>query len=176
MPKATPTCTLAPIDNCYIDLPGYGKVIMDNLPDLGDSKSASYSDTTVIGRSFPIKTFSHSENRAISWAMHLFVQRASDINTNLAIIRKLESLVYPRNTGPGPYSPPLIVKLKCGDLLSVGSPLCAVLKSYSVKFPTDVPWADDKLTPYKIDIDLSFEVVYSSNDLPGAERIVNSGG
>lgn len=176
MPKATPSCSLKPIDNCYIELPGFGKVVMDNLPDLSDSKSASYSDTTIIGRSFPVKTFSHSENRAIGWGMHLFVKNRADISGNLAILRKLESLVYPRDNGPGPYAPPLICKIKCGDLLSVNNPLCVILKSYSVKFPTDVAWDEEKLTPYKIDLDLSFEVVYSSNDLPGADRIVNSGG
>jgi hypothetical protein len=149
---------------------------MNNLPELSDGKSASYPDTTIIGRSFPIKAFSHSENRSISWAMHLFVVSKQDINDNLILMRKLESCVYPRNTGPGPYAPPLICQLKCGELLSVGNqPLNAVLKSYSVKFPTDVAWDEDKLTPFKMDIDLSFEVVYSSNNLPGAERIVNLG-
>jgi len=174
--KATPACSLRRIEDCYIEIPGYQKIWMDNLPDIGDSKGASYPDTSVIGRSFPMKTYSHSENRAISWSMHLFVQKDADIDANLSKMRMLESLVYPRNTGPGPYAPPQIVKLKCGKLLSVGAPLCAVLKSYSVKFPTDVAWDERTLTPYKIDIDLSFEVVYSSNDLPGAERIVTSGG
>lgn len=177
MPKATTSCSLNPISNCYIDIPGFRKVIMDNLPDISDGKSASYTPTTIIGRSTPLTTYSHSDTRNISWAMHLFVKSAEDINANLEILRVLESCTYPRNNGgPGPYSPPVICKIKCGDLLSVGSPLCAVLKSYSVKFPTDVAWDSDKLTPYKIDLDLSFEVVYSSNDLPGADRIVNSGG
>lgn len=176
MPKATTGCSLDPIQNCYIEIPGYGQVVMDNLPDISDGKGATYPDTTVIGRSTPLKTYSHSDNRSISWSMHLFVKKQADISGNLAILRKLESCVYPRDTGPGPYAPPLICKIKCGDLLSVGSPLCAVLKSYSVKFPTDVAWDAQKLTPYKIDVDLTFEVVYSSNDLPGQERIVNSGG
>jgi len=148
---------------------------MDNLPDLSDSKSAAYTDETVIGRSFPMKTYSHSENRSISWTMHLFVKKTADIQGNLDILRTLESLTYPRNSGPGPYAPPQIVKLKCGNLLAQGQPLCAVLKSYTVKFPTDVVWDKDHLTPYKMDIDLSFEVVYSSNDLPGAERILRTG-
>ena len=148
---------------------------MDNLPELSDSKSANYSDISIIGRSFPMKTYGSSENRAISWSMHLFVKKQEDIVGNLAILRKLESCVYPRFTGPGPYAPPLICRIKCGDLLSVGPPLCVVLKSYSVKFPTDVAWDAKKLTPYKMDIDLSFEVVYASDDLPGADRIFQSG-
>lgn len=175
MSKATATCSLMPIDNCYIEAPGYGRIVMDNLPDISDSKSAAYSDEAVIGRSFPMKTFSHSENRAISWSMHLFVKTKADIEGNLSIMRKLESLTYPRNTGPGPYAPPMICKIRCGDLLARGEPICVILKSYSVKFPTDVVWDSEKLTPYKMDIDLSFEVVYSSNDLPGAERIVQTG-
>jgi hypothetical protein len=152
-----------------------GQIVMNNLPDLSDSKSASYSDQTVIGRSFPIKTFSHSENRSISWTLHLFVTKAQDLAGNLAIMRRLESLVYPVDGGAGPYAPPRICRLKCGDLLSNNGPICAILKSYSVKFPTDVAWDARSLTPYKMDIDLSFEVVYSSNNLPGADRIMRSG-
>lgn len=189
MPKATiaTDCGLAPIKNCYIELPGFGKVVMNNLPDLSDSKSASYSDQSIIGRSFPLKTFSHSENRSINWGLHLFVTKQADIGGNLvpnqesiqgnlAIMRVLESCVYPRDSGTGPYTPPLICKLFCGELLSRQGPICAVLKSYSVKFPSDVAWDEATLTPYKIDIDLSFDVVYSSSDLPGADRIVQFGG
>jgi len=177
MPKATTGCSLDPISECYIDVPGFGKIVMDNLPDISDGKSASYTPTTIIGRSTPLTTYSHSDTRNISWGMHLFVKSAVDISGNLEILRVLESCVYPRNTaGPGPYSPPVICRIKCGDLLSINAPLCAVLKSYSVKFPTDVAWHDALYTPYKIDIDLSFEVVYNSSDLPGADRIVSSGG
>lgn len=177
MPKATTSCSLDPIGNCYIYVPGFRKIVMDNLPDISDGKSAQYTPTTIIGRSTPLTTYSHSETRNISWGMHLFVKSAGDVTGNLEILRVLESCVYPRNNnGPGPYSPPVICKIKCGNLLSVGNSLCVVLRSYSVKFPTDVAWDAGSCTPYKIDIDLSFEVVYSSMDLPGADRIVNSGG
>jgi hypothetical protein len=48
-----------------------------------------------------------------------------------------------------------------------------------------VPWDDDTLfcdqggavyLPYKFTVDMSFEVVYSSENLPGAEKIFKSGG
>ncbi len=176
MPKGSTGGGLVPIPNCYINLPGIRQIVMNNLPEISDSKSASYQDTTIIGRSFPVKTFSHSENRAIGWTLHLFVLKDGDALNNLNILRTLESCVYPRNVGPGPYAPPIICQIKCGNLLSTGNqPLNVVLKSYSVKFPTDVAWDAQQFTPYKLDIDLSFEVVYASNMLPGASNIIQMG-
>ena len=50
---------LIPISDCYVNISGY-KIPMYILPDISDGKSAEYSDTPVIGRSTPIKTFSNS--------------------------------------------------------------------------------------------------------------------
>jgi hypothetical protein len=49
------------------------------------------------------------------------------------------------------------------------------LKSYSVKFPTDVVWDQDFYVPYKFDVDTSWDVVYRSSELPGQERIAQLG-
>lgn len=176
MPKATNSDgVLNPIDNCWIAIPKFGIITMNNLPDISDSKSANYNDEPIIGRAFPLKTYSHSDNRSISVQIHLFVTQQSDVQTNIAYMRALESCVYPRNgISSAPYQPPPVCQIYCGQLLGE-NPLCVVLKQYSVKFPTDVAWDDTYYTPWKFDIDTTWDVVYSTNSLPGQERILSSG-
>jgi hypothetical protein len=174
---------------CWLEIPGFQgvrntdrskdapKIILDNLPDITDSKSAAYNDEPVIGRSTPFKTYSHSENRTIGMQIHLFVTKTSDIENNLLILRAIESATYPKKSdGNTPYLPPPVCKIKCGDLLGA-TPLCVVLKSYSVKFPTDVSWFSNNLayTPAKMDVDTSWDVVYQSDDLPGQNSILAFG-
>ena len=201
MPKATTnTGNLVPLEDCFIEA-GDFVLNMRILPDVSDSKSAAYNDEPIIGRSFPLKTYSHSENRAISWTAHFIVVQESDIEENIRALRFLESLVYPRGgegivAGGGlggigglnggnpfgdlsaPFQPPPIARIKCGRLLAEEE-LCVVLKSYSVKFPTEVTWYTDEANrgyiPAKFDVDLSFEVIYDSSDLPGQDRILREG-
>lgn len=161
---------LKKIPDCWIKI---GKTIIElnNLPDLGDQKSASYNDEPIIGRSFPIKTFANGDNRSISCSINLFVQSKSDIGKNLSILRLIQSAVYPRTGAGAPYYPPVVCQIKCGKLLS-NKPLCVVLKDYNVKFPTDVPWDEETLCPYRLEISMSFDEVRASNDLPGNETIL----
>jgi len=86
-------------------------------------------------------------------------------------------VAYPQDqTSSGaPFEPPPVCRLRCGSLLSSGE-ICAILRSYSVRFPTDVPWDENTYLPYKFDVDTSWEAVYSSDDLPGQERILQLGG
>jgi len=177
MPKATiPGGGLINIPQCYVFVPGYGNIIINNLPDISDSKSALYNDETIIGRSFPMKTYSHSENRSISVQFHFFIVDQFDAAENLQKLRALASACYPRNGAAGvPYLPPPICRIKCGRLLA-DDELCVILKQYSVKFPTDVPWDENLFTPYKFDVDTTWEVVYTSFDLPGQNRILRTGG
>ena len=143
------------IDDIYIQVKST-KIIAYILPDVSDSKGASYADENAIGRSTPFKNYSFSENRVI-----------------------LQSLVYPSKQTM-PYAPPNLAKLKLGNILDKDE-LCCVLKTYSLKYPTDVPWYNDSgknvSIPYKVDMDLSFEVVYdnasqvSGQGLPYAEDI-----
>ena len=176
MPKATlPNGDLIPIQDCWIYIPNYDQFIMHALPDISDAKSASYSDEPIIGRAFPIKTYSYSENRSISMQIHLFVRKKADVSINLRILKGLQSCVYPRDgNGQAPYIPPPICQIKVGDLLG-NEPLCVILKNYSVRFPTDVPWDEDTYTTWKFDIDTNWDVVYKSSDLPGQERIIKFG-
>lgn len=176
---------LLPIKNCYIKAFVNGKdreVKMYILPDISDSKQANYSDETGVGRSAPLKVFSHGENRSISWAVHFFSDTQQKARENLDNLRILESLVYPDNNINSIVSPPPIARIRCGDLLS-NDDLCVVLKTYTVKFPTDVAWqtfesevGTGSYMPIKFDVDMTFEVVYQTIQLPNSSKILNFGG
>lgn len=153
------------------------KVELNNLPDITDSKSVAYNDEVIIGRSTPLKTFSHSENRSISMQIHLHSLRECDVEKNIAYIRALSSVLYPTDGDKTtPYIPPPVCRMKCGRLFS-DSELCVVLKNMSIKYPTDVVWDERTYLPIKLDIDTTWDVVYSSapGSLPGQARILNFG-
>lgn len=207
--KATnQTSNLRSIKDCYVDIPinlyadlatefsssapkDY-RVFIYSLPDITDTKSASYSDTTVIGRSSPIKTYSQSDNRSISIQFHFFATNQTELINNIFNLRAIQSATYPREGDFGaPFIPPPVCRLKCGALLS-NSELCVILKNYSVKYPTDVTWAQvggvdlpgsvdtfgvpgEYYFPIKFDVDTTWDVVYASSVLPGQSRIFELG-
>lgn len=178
--KATVNGELQELKDCYIAANIAGvkedfKVYMYILPDISDAKQASYSDETGIGRSAPLKVFSHGETRSISWTAHFFSPTSKMAEKNLNSLRILESLVYPDSNRNSIVSPPPIARIKCGSLLGVLE-LCVVLKGYTVKFPTDVAWDTVTYMPIKFDVDMTFEVVYQTLDLPGSGKILNFGG
>jgi len=191
MVKATNKGTLNPIDLCYIDIPisiggatsSLHRINLNNLPDLSDTKSAVYNNEAILGRSFPLYTYSHSGDRQINMQLHFFAIDKGDIINNVQDLRAIQSAVYPREGDSGaPYLPPPICRIQCGALLS-GNPqretpsddLCVVLQSYSVKFPTEVAWEEEFYVPYRFDIETSWLTVYTSEDLPFQERIYISG-
>lgn len=176
MPKATtPGGPLVYLEDCYVIIPSFGKINFNVLPDISDQKTATYNDEAVIGRASPMKTYGSSDNRAISLQIHLVVSHPGDVGDNLKILRAIESAVYPRaGSGGAPFVPPPICQLKCGQLLAERD-LCVVLTQYSVKFPTEVAWDEETFTPFKFDIDTSWQVVYKSTDLPGQARIMQLG-
>ena len=161
---------LKKIPDCWLEI-GSFKLEFNNLPDIGDSKSASYNDESVIGRAAPIKTYSNSDNRSISCSINLFVQDQSDCKRNLRILRNIQSAVYPRTGAGAPYYPPVVCRLKCGQLLS-NNPICVVMKDYNVKFPTDVPWDEETLCPYRMEVSMTFEQVFAGNQLPNQNLIL----
>jgi hypothetical protein len=200
MPKATITGgSLRPINDCYIVIPigrGEKTIVLDNLPDISDTKSANYSDEVVIGRASPLKTYSQSDNRSISMQLHFIISERTDVAANLENLRAIQSATYPREGESGsPFFPPPVCRIKCGKLLSNSGELCVILKSYSVKFPTEVAWFSEEsnftsqqtgeettngglenyFTPMKFDVDTTWDVVYSSADLPGQQRIFTLG-
>ena len=183
--------SLIPIEDCYINISGY-EIPMYILPDISDGKSAEYSDTPVIGRSTPIKTFSNSGIRTISWTAYFMITqenmndnaimdsfsparsiRSQTAETNLFYLRLVQSAVYPRSGGSAaPYAPPPVCSIRCGKLLRENGDTCVILRSYSVKYPTDVAWDERTKIPYKFSVDMQWEVVYSSENLPGQEKIM----
>lgn len=162
------------IPNCYITIEG--KTIFARvMPEVSDQKSASYNDESIIGRSFPIKTFSHSENRLINVEWHFITLKKGDIEKNLKEFRLIQSATYPRDGFANfPYRPPPICRIRCGQMLG-DQDVCVILRSYSVKFPTDQVFEPDSLLPYKFSVSLSLETVYPSSDLPGQDRIAREG-
>ena len=184
--------TLNPLCKCWMRIPNYdnsvfgsgdGKIILRVLPEISDSKTAAYNDEPIIGRSFPLKTFSHGENRVINMNCPFIVTTKQDISRNIADMKALESAVYPRDgVGNNPYQPPPVCELQCGSLLAskppfhTPAPICVVLRSYSVSFPGEVPWDQAFYLPYRFTINLQWEVVYISKDLPGQEQILSAGG
>jgi hypothetical protein len=179
MTLATNGCDLQPIQNCFIQV-GNQKITLNNLPEISDSKSAAYNDEPIIGRSIPLKTYSHSENRVISTKLHFFIIKKEDAKTNLRNLRLLESAVYPQEGGP--YKPPQVCQIQCGSLLATSGgetqgplPVCVVLLSYNVTFPTDVAWDKETYCPYKFDVDCQWQVVYAVDDIPWNTNIINRG-
>lgn len=195
MPLATdPAGDLRIIANCYIQIPtpassrqergGIELVALNNLPEISDSKSVSYSDEPIIGRAMPLKTYSHSENRVITTKIDFFITN-NDTNENapgsaahnLRKLRALQSATYPLNNPFGlgvPYAPPPVCKLVCGKILGDDG-LCVVLTNYNISYPTDVAWNEEYMIPYKVSIDCSWHVVYNNSFLPGQERILAEG-
>lgn len=182
--KATTSGNLNRINDCKITIPGtgqdggIGEIIMRSLPEISDGKQASYNSENIMGRSFPLYTYSHSGDRSIGLQIHFFIINDSDAGQNIRDLRKIQSAVYPRpGTGGAPYMPPPVCTIQCGKLLGE-QPLCVVLQSYSVKFPTEVAWyegEDGTFCPFRFDVDTSWIVVYTSSDLPYQSRIVSSG-
>ena len=183
-------------DECWIKIPIFGGggargdckgglsgvycIVPRILPDISDTKKANYADVNVIGRSSPIKTFSHSANRVIGIKLHFLASidsqgRDQNITSNLDDLRAIQSATYPR---PGePYQPPPVCAIKMGKLLGE-SPVCAVLDTYNVSYLSTVAWHPDLIVPYYFQVQTTWHVVYAttgSNSLPNQERILGQG-
>lgn len=156
---------------CYIIILGT-KIQLNILPEISDSKSASYNDETIMGRSFPIKSFAHGDNRTISMTTSFYADTPDSLTNNIKSCRLIQSAVYPRdNTDNGaPYTPPPICKLYCSSLISTCA-LCVTLKRYNLRIPRDIQWDEKTMTPYFFTMDLEFDVVNDNNSLPGQEKI-----
>lgn len=165
--------SLQVIKDCYLKIMDH-KVEFRILPEISDAKSASYSDVTVIGRSFPIKTYSHGDNRSIGLKLSFIVTESKDIQRNLQDFRAIASALYTRDD-ESPYRPPPICKFKCGKQLS-DEELCVVIRNYSYNSPTNVAWDEETLLPYYFNVNITCEVVYPAVDLPGQDRIFTTGG
>ena len=177
--KATDaTGLLVPIQGCSITIPGATTLIPRILPEISDSKSVTYTDESVIGRSFPIKTFSHADNRVFSVKWHFLIVDDQTRTEAVDGLKAIQSCVYPYSTstdGSAPYAPPAICTLSCKRLFATGqdTSICAVLRRYGVSYPTDVGWDEQTFLPYKFTVDMEWEAVFSSTNLPGREKIIS---
>ncbi len=145
------------------------------LPEITDTKRATYADTTIIGRSFPIKTYSHSDNRVLSMRLHFMSVEGSDLLDNMFDLRAIQSATYPR-TGQ-PYRPPPVCVIECGRMLG-DRPLCVILESYSVQIPNNVVWDRSTLIPIYFSVSTTWHVVYASDQaggLPNQKQIFEGG-
>lgn len=175
MKATTSVGDLVEIPECYIQIPGKRTIRFKILPDIGDQKGAKYSGEDVIGRSSPIVVYNNSDARKISMDLHFITLKREDIERNKRDLWAIMSCSYPNPGENGvPYKPPSICRLKCGHLLG-RSGVCAILESYNVKYAPDVPWDRATMLPYKFDVSTSWQVVYASSNLPGADRIFSSG-
>lgn len=177
----TNTGQLNAIPDCYIRAQGL-YVYMYSLPSISDQKGANYNSEDGMGRTMPFKTFNAGTARTIRWKCTFVSYDADSISRNISYLRILEACVYPRRDPANviPYVPPVILSIRCGDLLANdGVELNVVMLSYSTSFPTEQVWNTDypfgKYLPMKLDVDLDFDVVYDSRYLPGAERILQLG-
>jgi hypothetical protein len=163
---------LAVIPKCYFDTP-CGRICLRILPDINDSKGANYIPENIPGRSSPIVTYAFSDARTISTELHFMITQSSDIIDNLRDLRIIQSLVYP--TGPfggAPFTPPPTVKFVCGQLMDGDHGLCLILRSYNVRYPTEVAWEKFTYLPYRFSISCNWEVVYACKDLPKNQCII----
>lgn len=152
------------------------KIVLNNLPEITDSKTAEFTDEPVLGRSFPVKTYRSSGNRSINMKVNFFSLERKDIKENFYNLRALQSAVYPEDSDErSPYLPPPICRIKCGQLFTSenGGFICVVLRSASVTYQTNVAWDEYTMLPLKFSVDLQFEVVFSNQSLPGQNKIFN---
>jgi hypothetical protein len=163
---------MKPIEDCFIMALGK-KVTMHVLPEIGDGGGATYSDETAMGRSAPIKTFANSDNRSISWDITFITTDNATMRQNIQDMFFIESLRLPIARREGIFTtPPPIATLKCGRLLTAdGSNVCAILKSYSVKFDTSVPWntegnPQNSYWPSKVILSTQWEAIDACANLP----------
>lgn len=174
MPRATNNDgSLAPLQytaqfggKCEIQTP-CGCINLKILPEITDSKGAHYMNDPAPGRSSPMLTYAYSEARNINTDLHFMITKFEDIEENLKALRIIQQLVLPGpQSGVAPFTPPPVVKFTCGWLMDGPEGLCLVLKSYNIRYPTEVAWDVTTFLPYKFTISCSWEVVYPCNKLP----------
>lgn len=177
------------IPDCYIQFPSAVANLLPDarlyfriLPKVSDQRSVNYNDESIMGRSFPLKTFANGSNRSIGIeASFIILDEFNDPPRIWNEVKALQACTYPQDTSEAssaPFSPPFVCKLKCGNMLGRDG-VCAVMRSYSVNWPTEVAWHWDGTTGIKLPmyftVSTQWEVVYQTSKLPGSNRILNDG-
>jgi hypothetical protein len=124
-----------------------------------DSKNAVYNDIPIIARSVPVKNYSYSNSRTISFTLEFFTspeQGPSTIFTPLTIktrIDALRALVYPDYSGFIVKPPP-----RCIVMVGLQLAFMGVCRNVSVSYSNQSPWdLFPAVLAHHATVDLSFE-------------------
>jgi len=129
-----------------------------------DMKSAVYNDTIPIARSSPVKSYSHSGARTISFALEFFANpEAGRTDMTPKIIKGkidlLRALTMPDYSGMKLKPPPQCI-VRIGDQVS----FLGLCKSVNVTYDNSSPWdLDPKVYAHHAIVSLTFE---ESLDIP----------
>lgn len=111
------------------------------MPDnFRDAKAAVYNDIAIVGRSSPIKNYSHSSPRTISFALQFFASPEAGLGFALPILIKTRidacrALVVPNYSGFIMQPPP-----RCIVSLGLQVAFLGVCKSVNVSYTNTSPW------------------------------------
>ena len=145
---------------------GVGFPIKDIIPfqfmpkTIRDSKNAIYNDIPIIARSVPVKNYSYSGSRMISFTLEFFTSPEpgpSTIFTPLTIktrIDALRALVYPDYSGFVVKPPP-----RCVVMVGLQVAFMGICKAVSVNYDgVDSPWdLFPAVLAHHATVDLTFE-------------------
>lgn len=135
------------------------------LPEITESKDATYSDAPILGRATPVKTYSYSTYRKLSVTFHLHGTSHKMHVYNTKFVHAVASAVHPvyANT----YLPPRICQFFCGPLIDLVS---VVVTHYSFSMSPEVVWPG--LVPIDMTLQADMDVVYAFANLPGADDVL----
>lgn len=124
-----------------------------------DSKSAVYNDIPIIARSVPVKNYSYTSSRLMSFTLEFFVSPEQgmdfsprDIQSRIDLLR---SLVYPDYSG-------FVVKPPSRCVVAIGDQtnFIGICKSVSVSYSNHSPWdINPPILTHHATVDLTFEEV-----------------
>lgn len=143
---------------------GVGFPVKDVIPfqfmpnSISDNKSANYNETPIIARSVPIKSYSHSSSRIISFTLEFFTspEQGTKLLSPLLLktrIDALKALVYP-DYGAFITKPPP----RCIVHIGAQVAFLGVCKSVNVTYSNKAPWdLNPVVLSHHAKVALSFE-------------------
>lgn len=149
------------------------RIYFETLPEITENKSATYNDEIVLGRSSPVKTFAHGDNRVITLTMNFIATHESDFIRYRQYMFAIASAAHPRYEQG--YAPPDICKIQIGGILG-NDPVSCVLRNYDFNTENTTFWYDrdaqdeaERNAMYmsmRFSINTNWDVVYSYESLP----------
>ena len=164
---------------CYIEVgaPINRTYRLTTLPDLTWDKGASYNAQPIIGRASPVVTYANSKQRTISITLHMHSPTKADLEYNMQSVHMLASTLHPRYQGT--YAPPPICLFSCGTVASGNNATASPFRSFrfivtSIRqtFNNETMWDEQYMVPRAWDLEISGEVVYAYQHLPGANDVL----